>query len=117
MSQDSVSLLDLLRNAGIDQTEFLPATVEQVPQHLLEEDVREHWGGPLRPHRGSPDPAEWPSPAGLGDPARHGAPPDPEAPPGELFPGLSRTPPPQRANSDRRDSGGVRPGRQHPPGG
>jgi putative transposase len=39
MSHDRVSLLDLLRNAGIDHAEFLRATVEQVLQHLREADV------------------------------------------------------------------------------
>ena len=39
-----MSLLDLLRNAGIDQDEFLRATMEQVLRHLMEADVSESIG-------------------------------------------------------------------------
>ena len=119
MAEDRMAVLETLRKAIADgDVDFLREGVRVLAQAVMEAEVTELTGvaqGRARPGAPPDPPQRVPRPA-LGHPGRHDRARHPAGPRRLVLPEPARAAPAGRAGPARGGPGGVRAGRQHPPG-
>jgi hypothetical protein len=109
MTDNTMTLLLDQIQASTDG-DFLRAIAAHTLQRLMEFEVDGLIGAGRPVGRAHHIPQRLPG-SSAGNPARHARPEDPEAGPGNLLSSLSGAPQDRRESPDRRDPGGVDPGR------